>query len=319
MLYVSTRGSVDTYTAHRALCEARTPDGGFHLPFHQPTFSDEELSAIKAQPVGNTIAQLLNLFFGLRLTGWDVDCVIGRTPFQTESLGQRITIGEIWHNPGNTADYLIENLYALITGHKGKNKLPHGWAYVAIEISLLFGLYAALETVPEDGFDIAVCTGDFSHIVAVQYARKMGLPIHTILCICNENSGIWDLFNKGELYTGATVVKTDMPELDTVQPMFLEYFIALQLGSDEVHRYLEACDKTAFYRIDELQLESLHMDIFSAVVSANRAHPIASGIYRTNAYSVDPYTALAYGGLQDYRAKTGISKDTLIVARSRAK
>ena len=39
-----------------------------------------------------------------------------------------------------------------------------------------------------------------------------------------------------------------------------------------------------------------------------------SSVYRTNRYLIGPYTALAYGGLTDYRAKTGESRTAVILA-----
>ena len=43
MLYVSTRNTAATYTAHRAIHETRTPDGGVYVPFLVPVFSAEQL------------------------------------------------------------------------------------------------------------------------------------------------------------------------------------------------------------------------------------------------------------------------------------
>ena len=99
MLYVSTRNPADTYTAYRALHENATPDGGQSVPFHLSTFTHEELFALKGQSFSAIVAQMLNLFFGLNLNSWDVESAIGRTPAKLESVGQRLKIAELWHNP----------------------------------------------------------------------------------------------------------------------------------------------------------------------------------------------------------------------------
>ena len=315
MLYVSTRNVTDTYTAYHALHEERAPDGGHYVPFHIPVFSDDELSEMKTQSAGDVIARLLNLLFGLHLSGWDVEYAIGRQPFRLETTSQRFAVAELWRNPQGTYQYLTRNLYSLMTG--GNSRVPSGWAEIAIKIAVLFCVYAAMDTVPEQGFDVAVTTGDFSDIVAIEYAAAMGLPVNMTLCACNENSAVWDFINRGEFNTNATIVKTDLPQLDISQPVYLECFILKRLGADEVQRYLDACRRKATYYIDETQLEMLNKGLFAAVVSSNRVETIASSMYRMNQYIIDPYTAVAYGGLQDYRARTGVSNMTLIPAKQK--
>lgn len=314
MLYVSTRNVADTYTAYHALHEERAPDGGFYVPFHIPVLTDGELSEMKAQSAGDVIARVLNLFFGLHLSGWDVECAIGRQPFKLESAGQRLTVAEMWRNPEGTFRYLTRNLYRLMTGNANE---PGGWADIAIKIAVLFGVYSVMDTIPGQGFDIAVTTGDFSDIVAIEYAAAVGLPANMTLCACNENSAVWDLINRGEFNTNATVVKTHLTQLDVAQPMYLECFVLKRLGASEVQRYLDACQRKMTYYIDEMQLEMLSKGLFAAVVSANRVETIASSMYRMNQYTVDPYTAVAYGGLQDYRARTGVSNMTVIPAKEK--
>ena len=317
MLYLSTRNTTDCYTAYRALNEAQTPDGGFFVPFRLPVFSCEELSEIKALSSCEVIAKVLNLFLGLRLSGWDVECAIGRHPLKPEFVNQRLLFAEGWRNPEGSFQYLLTNLYRKMTGRGDAACRPSGWAYIAIEIALLFGLYAAIEDERDQGMDVAAATGDFADITAILYAKQMGLPINIIICTSNENSATWDLITKGEFHTGAAVVSTALPQLDIARPAYMELFVFKRLGIREVQRYLDACERKAVYRIDEEQLQVLSEDIFAAVVSTDRVDSIVTGMYRANGYTIDPYTALAYGGLQDYRSHTGVNRDTLFLAKQR--
>ncbi len=317
MLYVSTRNNTDVYTAYRALHESNAPDGGYYFPFRLPHLSPDELYAIRNQSPGETIAYILNLFFGLRLTGWDVECVIGRFPFQIISMNYRLLMAEVWRNPEGSWDYLLRSLYGLLLGKKGNSTMPAGWVLIAIEIALFFGVYSADDIFPKGGLDVAVTAGDFSDVISVLFAKDMGFPANVTICVFNENGAVWDFINKGELSTGVTAVRTSMPELDHAVPNYLEYLLFRCFGSSEVIRYTDACERKANYYIDDEYQRQLNHDLFAAVVSTNRVELIKSGMYRTNQYNVDPYTALVYGGLQDYRAHTGISKDTLILAKKR--
>ena len=85
--------------------------------------------------------------------------------------------------------------------------------------------------------------------------------------------------------------------------------------SGEVVRYIEALNGKTNYYINEENLQLLGKDLYAAVVSSNRIEQIISSVNRKNQYRIEPYSALVYGGLQDYRAYTGISKETLILIK----
>lgn len=315
MLYISTRSTRDVYTAYRALHETRAPDGGFYVPLRLPVFTAEELSAIKAQSSGDSVAQILNLFFGLRLKGWDVECAVGKSAFKLEAIGHRLVIAEIWRNPEGCAAYLFKELYALMCGDKRHERVPSGWAYIGIEIALLFGLYSAMDILPESDFNVAVTVGNFADTTAIRFAADMGLPIHITICTCNENNAVWDFVNRGELTMNPSVIQTDLPEYDVSHSEYMECFLFKTLGIGEAQRYLDACGRKKTYFIEESQLETINENLFAAVVSTTRVDVIAANMYKTNHYSLDPCAALAYGGLQDYRAHTGENKYTLILAQ----
>lgn len=307
MLYVSTRNYHDSYTAYRALREEHTPEGGFYVPLRLPVFTDEEIFAIKTQSCVDTIAQLLNLFSGLRITGWDVECVIGRYPFKLQSVGQKLVIAEAWRNPENDYSYVLKGLYGLLLEDKGTNKMPVGWPRIAIEIALLFGLYSSAEVVPTQKLDFAITADDFSLITAICFAKNMGMPVNLTICACSENSIVWDLVNKGAFST-----RVD-------QPAYLECLLYCLFGQPAVLGYVNACGLNTSFHIAEEAIPVLDSYLYAAVISDKRIDTIVSGMYSTNQCLLDPCTALAYGSLQDYRSQSGINNDTFILSKQRAK
>lgn len=307
MLYVSTRNFNDSYTAHRAFREERTPNGGLYVPMRLPVFSQDALSELKNQTCGETIAQLLNLFSGLHISAWDVECAIGRDSVRLQPVNQRVLIAEMWRNPEGNFTYLLSSLYALLLGKNGANDLPIGWPRIAIEVAVLFGVYSAMDCGAEQSFDVATAVDDMSTMTAVSYAKSMGLPVNLIICACSEDNIVWDLTSKGAFSTR------------TEQPAYWEFFIYSLFGQNAVLDYLDVCDKKAPYCIDEEGTAVINNSSYAAVVSNSRIDSIISGIYSTSQCLIDPSTALAYGSLQDYRSQTGISKDTVILAKHRAK
>jgi len=301
MLYVSTRNSSDTYTAYRALHEAVSPDGGLYVPFHLPTLTREELAALKEQSFAETVAQILNLFFSLNLRESDIENAVGKIPVKLETVGQQLKIAELWHNAEGDSRYLLNRLFGQITQ---SNSPAAGWAVIAIKIALLFGICNSAGEAMKN-FDISVNTDDFSDMSAVCYSKAMGLSVNFMVCVCNENSSMWDLVNKGEFSTGL------MP------PKYFEVFLYKCFDREQVQRYLDACERRTVYRIDETDQQLLRNNLFAAVVSNERVDAVISSMLSANKYALDANGAFAYGGLQDYRASVGIGNETLILSKQR--
>lgn len=314
MLYVSTRNRADAYTAYRALHENFAPDGGQFVPFQLTAFSNDEIEGFKEKSFGETVAQILNLFFSVRLNSWDVDFCIGRNPLKLVSLGRRTIVGEVWRNPDSAYAYIERSLYHKMSGSM---KEPTDWARIAIRIAILFGIYGELAGLGVDSFDITLAARDFSMPMAALYAGQMGLPVGTIICSCNENGAPWDLIHKGEFNTGATVIKTEFPELDIAHPVGLERLMFAILGENGVAKYLNVSAKKGVYHLDNEDAQSaLNQELYACVVGTQRIDSVIRSVYRTNAYMMAPYAAFAYGALQDYRAGTGENRTTLLLAEN---
>ena len=98
MLYVTTRNNGDIFTANHALNKNRAEDGGAYVPFKLPRLDFGEL---KALPFNHRVANVLNLLFGTKVTGWEVDFALGRKPFRLVAMNHKILVGELFNNPGN--------------------------------------------------------------------------------------------------------------------------------------------------------------------------------------------------------------------------
>ena len=180
MLYVTTRDNKDAYTAHRTLQSDLAPDGGFYVPFKLPVLDQRDLERVISGNFGQSVAEILNLFFGSKLTGWDVDISIGRNPVKVVSLSQKIIVAEIWRNPMSKFQYAINNLFHKIADDKAER--PSAWFNTAVRIAFLFGIFGELKTdkFPET-LDIAVNADDIETVSAVLMAKRMGLPLEMII------------------------------------------------------------------------------------------------------------------------------------------
>lgn len=311
MLYASTRSKTDTYTAYRTLMEDRAPDGGLFVPFRLPKLNLTQISKLKDQSFGETVAQILNLFFSTEITGWDVECSIGRSAAKIISMPHRVLLAQLWDNPKGQYTYIYESLYDMLLESNSHRKITE-WAFIAIRISVLFGVFSLLDR-SVDRIDISVNVGDFQDPMAAWYACKMGLPIEMVVCACNDNSSSWDFLHRGELNTRVNVIKSQIPELDVVNPAGLERFIYCTLGFDETQKYISASVHKKMYQIRPDMIDMMSSGMFVSVVGKDRVESSVNRIYRSNQCVLDPYTAVSYGSLQDYRAKTGGNNPTVIL------
>lgn len=303
MLYVTTRSKVDTYTAHNALCNDRAVDGGAFVPFQLPELTRKQIAELKNKSFGQCVADVLNLFFSVRLDGLDVDFCVGKNPVQLKSMSHKIIIAETWHNPEQTFAKTARSLADRIGGEVSDG--VSDWVGIAVRIAVLFGLYGQMlrECCLEEGqlLDVAVPTGDFSAPMAVWYAREMGLPVGTIVCGCDGISCVWDLLHHGEMRTGDGV------------PANLERLIYATLGFEQTGKYCLASEKSGIYSLDDEETDTLAKGLSAAVVSEKRMESVINSVYRTNTYLLEPDGALAFAGLQDYRTGAGETRPALIL------
>lgn len=315
MLYATTRNERETYTAQRALRENRGPDGGLYVPFRTLRFTPEAIRALGNKSFNTAVAEVLNLLFGARLTGFDVDFAIGRSSVRLKAMGQRIVVGECWHNLESDFDRTVRNLTALLSG--SQDTVPGSWAHVGIRAAVLFGVFTDLIrrglAGPEKKVDIALVAGDFSGPMSAWYARSWGLPIGNIVCCCNENGNLWDFLCHGQLRTDGVAVETNTPDADVVVPAGLERLIFHVGGTRQTEAYLEAVRRGGSYFMEDHLLRQLNQGMTAAVTSQRRVLETIPKAYGTHSYVLSPYGALAYAGLQDYRARTGESRLALVM------
>lgn len=318
MLYVTTRLDRDTYDASRALTETRAPDGGFYTPLELPRFSARDIAKLGEKPFSRNVADVVNLFFDSQLDGWGVEFAIGRYPVKLATVSGKATVAETWHNTVWRFERLARGIEKAVCQSDQISQSPSDWLMVASRIAVLFGIFSELiheGTVNADApVDVAVPSGNLSACVAACMAREMGLPIATVLVCCNENAAPWTLLHKGELRTDTATVHTATPNCDIAVPDGLERLIYSALGLEETMKFLTIRENRGNYYLEPYQTEALRKGIHVSVVSRDRMEAMMKALYNTSGYIADPYTALVYGGLADYRSRTGERRPALILS-----
>lgn len=310
MLYVTTRNNRETYTVSHTLKNDRGPDGGQFVPFHSPVFSQEEVAALLHLPFAQCVANVMNRLLGLKLTGWDITFYAGKHPVRIQNLGYRMMVAEGWHNPDWHFDRLVQ-IFAGATdsGCRGVSQ----WMGIAARIAVFAGICSeCIRSGIAQKVDLALISGDFSGPMAAWYARRWGFPIGNIICCCNENGSLWDLFANGQMRTDGVSLPTNTPDADVVLPDGLEQLVYACGGTEEVVRYNDACRQGKIYIPSDVVLAKLRDGTYVCVVGNQRMLETIPRAYTSRNYLLSPYDALCYCGVSDYRARFGETGTVLI-------
>lgn len=298
MLYLSTRDPRKMFPANQTLTEETAADGGLYIPLSIPKIEAIQLDAFVKSGFCHTVAEILNLFFDCKFTAWDVETCIGRTPVKIGNPGRKTLVAEAWYNPGGCYDYAVENINEKLCGVIGAPVCS--WGRVTVGIAFSFGIYAELVRdgvlLRRETFDICVNDGDMSLPAAILYAKQMGLPINKLIVSSLDNSALWDLVNHGQMGTSL---------LKPVQKIGTERLISCLLGQDQIESYAAACQRHGVYIAPEEKIPDLSEVMFASVVGKDRVESIIGNVFKTNNYALTFDAAVCYGGIQDYRSKTG--------------
>lgn len=142
------------------------------------------------------------------------------------------------------------------------------WTRVAAQAG--FHVYAAARM--GGPYDIVVPTGNFGNVYSAWVAKQMGAPIETITIANNENRGLSDLVNTGNMTEGE-VVATMAPAMDIRVPSNLERFTA---------------DPTSEFE--------------ASWSSDMQIRHVMSDVVREYGYRLDPHTAIAWRAADEIRS-----------------
>ena len=148
-------------------------------------------------------------------------------------------------------------------------------------------------------------TGDLQLMLAIRYAQKMGLPVRKVILGCMDGDGLWEFVSYGDYSTNR---KERMKGFEAL--------LWLEFGYQETEIYAQSVQSKRTYRLKEWKLDQFRKDLFPTVVGDNRVKNVIDSTLRTNNYRMEKSTARAFAALQDYRAKTGENKNTLLISRN---
>lgn len=169
---------------------------------------------------------------------------------------------------------------------------------------------------PQESFNIVVPTGNFGNILAAYYGKKMGLPVHKLICASNSNNVLTDFIRTGVYDRKRSFYQTISPSMDILVSSNLERLLYDLTGHNPqaVTDYMEKLRVEGSYRLIPQQLAILKETFWAGYVTEKETTRAIKEVFEKFNYLIDPHTAVGYKVFKDYIEETGDGRPTVIAA-----
>ncbi|HIZ64150.1 MAG TPA: threonine synthase [Firmicutes bacterium] len=190
---------------------------------------------------------------------------------------------------------------------------------LAPQICYYFSAYCDLVTSDQikmgDKVNFTVPTGNFGNILAGYYAKKMGLPVGTLVCASNKNNVLTDFWNKGTYDVKRPFYKTMSPSMDILVSSNLERLIFELSGRDAAltKERMASLAATGRYSLRAEELQKIRSEFFAAYAGEGDTVDCIYEFFDEYGYPMDTHTGVAMSVAQRYeeKMKKGNPKEAL--------
>ena len=157
-----------------------------------------------------------------------------------------------------------------------------------------------------DRVNFSVPTGNFGDILAGYLAKRLGLPVGTLICASNANNVLTDFIRTGTYDRRRPLLKTTSPSMDILVSSNLERLLYLLSGDTAlVAELMEKLSRDGVYTVPDGLKEAIQKEFWAAYCDDDRAAKVMGGVYQEQGYLCDPHTAAGFAAAEDYVAATG--------------
>ena len=157
-----------------------------------------------------------------------------------------------------------------------------------------------------DKVNFSVPTGNFGDILAGYLAKKLGLPVGTLICASNANNVLTDFIRTGTYDRRRPLYKTTSPSMDILVSSNLERLLYLLSGDTAlVADLMGRLNREGSYTVPDSLICAIQAEFWAGCCDDARAEEIMGRVYRDYGYLCDPHTASGWAAAEDYVNQTG--------------
>ncbi len=169
-----------------------------------------------------------------------------------------------------------------------------------------------------EGEKINVCvpTGNFGNILAAYFAKRMGLPIERLICASNANNVLTEFLETGHYNAKREFFTTTSPSMDILVSSNVErlLFEMTEHDGEAVASLMRELNTEGSYTLSAELTERIR-SVFSAGYCDDEATlQCIRRYFDEYHYLADTHTAVALAVLDEYRAKTGDDRVTVVAS-----
>ena len=170
---------------------------------------------------------------------------------------------------------------------------------LAPQICYYFSAYCDLVSSEQikmgDKVNFTVPTGNFGNILAAYYAKKMGLPVGTLVCASNKNNVLTDFFTRGTYDCKRSFYRTMSPSMDILVSSNLERLVFEISGrnAELTKERMSALAKTGRYSVRAEELAMLKEEFYAGYTSEDDTIECIYEFFMDYGYPMDTHTGVA--------------------------
>ena len=177
------------------------------------------------------------------------------------------------------------------------------------QITYYYAAYASL--VRQTGMnvgekvDFVVPTGNFGDILAGWYAKRMGLPVGTLVCASNANRVLTDFMETGVYDRRRPFAKTSSPSMDILISSNLErlLFHAEDGDGERVASLMKSLTENGFYRASDRAMSRVREDFAAYSFDDAQTLRAMKTVFDETGYFPDPHTAVGMASLAAHKKR----------------
>ncbi len=194
---------------------------------------------------------------------------------------------------------------------------------LAPQITYYFKAYADLlrrgQIQMGDKVNFCVPTGNFGDILAGWLAKKLGLPVGTLVCASNANNVLTDFIQTGTYDRRRPLHKTESPSMDILVSSNLErllYF--LSEDAQLVASLMKQLNTEGFYTVPDALKNAIKEEFWAGFCDDAKASQTIKKVFDEQKYLCDTHTATGWAVAEDYVNQTGDNRPMVVLSTASA-
>ena len=164
--------------------------------------------------------------------------------------------------------------------------------------------------------NFSVPTGNFGDILAGYLAKKLGLPVGTLICASNANNVLTDFIRTGTYDRRRPLQKTISPSMDILVSSNLErllYFMS-EGNTELVAKLMEKLNTEGSYQVPEDLLAKIQKEFWAGCCDDEKASATIKSAWEKTGYLCDPHTAAGWAVAEEYRQATADMRPMVVLS-----